>query len=110
MLEKSRFAAFYMCFVDIIITICVQAARFVQLKCCVRHLKPTAHAFKMLFAGRDLHILFICFIHVETQNQQMDNFKTNKLGRLRILVENLYQRTYNNMHINNRLTLDTKRK
>ena len=69
-----------MCFVDIIITICVQAARlrfvsaftqlFVQLKCCVRPLKPTA--FDMHFAGRDLDILNICFIHlvVITQNQQ----------------------------------------
>ena len=25
----------------------------------------------------------------------MDNFQTNKLGRLGILVENLYRRTYN---------------
>ena len=70
MLERSRIAAFYMCFVDIIITICVQVARlrfvsgfiqwFGQLKRCVRHLKP--NAFEMPFAGRDLHILLLIFV------------------------------------------------
>ena len=54
--------------VDIVITICVQAASlrfvsgftqwFVQLKCRARHLKPAT--FEMHYAGRDLHIIFIC--------------------------------------------------
>ena len=72
MLDKSRFAAFYTCFVDIIITICVQASslQFVSgfthpnigLYSCVSQLKPTA--FAMYFAWRELYIPFICVIHV----------------------------------------------
>ena len=75
MLDKSRFAEFYMCFVDIVINICVQASRlqfisgFTHLNiglysCCVQQLKPTA--FAMHFAWRDftfhLYVLFMLLL------------------------------------------------